>query len=90
MTFAPCSGYFLKMDSSKFSLVIGLFSLTFALNVPFGYLRSRTRKLPLKILYIHLPIPIIILGRIISNLDYGYIPLFVLAAVLGQLWGGKP
>ncbi|MBT9537888.1 MAG: hypothetical protein AAB175_00870 [Nitrospirota bacterium] len=74
----------------KSAIVTGLFSLTFMLNMPFGYLRGKTKRFSLKwFLYIHLPIPFVLLARILSNIDMTYIPLFVLAAVIGQVWGGK-
>lgn len=74
----------------KLALVLGLFSLTFMLNVPFGFLRSKTRKFSLNwILCVHGPIPIVILGRLFSQLDAMYIPIFISAAVFGQIWGGK-
>jgi hypothetical protein len=74
----------------KSAVVTGLFSLTFMLNMPFGYLRGKTKRFSLKwFLYIHLPIPFVLLARILSNIDMIYIPLFVLAAVIGQVWGGK-
>lgn len=76
--------------SSKLALVTGLFSLSFMLNVPFGYLRSRTQKFSFKwFVCVHAAIPIIYLGRVFSHLDFRYIPLFVAAALLGQIWGGK-
>jgi hypothetical protein len=60
------------------------------LNLPFGHLRAKTKKLSLKwFLCIHLPIPIIFLGRFLSHLDFRYIPIFVVAAIIGQIWGGK-
>ncbi len=75
---------------ARLALIIGLFSLTFMLNLPFGYLRAKTKKLSLKwFLCIHLPIPIVFLGRFFSHLDFRYIPLLVLAALIGQIWGGK-
>jgi hypothetical protein len=79
------------MDVSSPALaVIGIFVLTVLLNIFFGYFRARARKYSLKwFLYIHLPIPLIIIARVYSGLDFRYIPLFVLAAVLGQLFGGK-
>jgi len=79
------------MDSAaKTALIIGVFFLTFMLNMPFGYLRGKTKKLSFKwFLYIHLSIPFVLLARILSNIDMTYIPLFVLAAVMGQVWGGK-
>ncbi|MDO8746393.1 MAG: hypothetical protein Q7J70_01880 [Thermodesulfovibrionales bacterium] len=74
----------------KSAVVTGLFSLTFMLNMPFGYLRGKTKRFSFKwFLYIHLPIPFVLLARILSNIDMTYIPLFVLAAVIGQVWGGK-
>jgi len=74
----------------KSAIVIGLFSLTFMLNMPFGYLRGKTKRFSLKwFLYVHLPIPFVLLARILSNIDMTYIPLFVLASVIGQVWGGR-
>lgn len=74
----------------KSAIVTGLFSLTFMLNMPFGYLRGKAKKFSFKwFLYIHLPIPFVLLARILSNTDMTYIPLLVLAAVIGQVWGGK-
>lgn len=64
--------------------------LTFVLHVPFGYLRSRSKKYSLQwFIYIHIPIPFIILVRIITHTDYKFIPIFVIAAVAGQFFGGK-
>lgn len=69
-------------------LLITLF--TFLVHLPFGYLRSHSTKYSFKwFVYIHIPIPFIILIRIITNTDYKFIPLFVIAAILGQLFGGK-
>ncbi len=74
----------------KSALITGLFSLTFMLNMPFGYLRGKTKRFSLKwFLYIHLPIPFVLLARILSNIDMTYIPLLVLASVIGQVWGGR-
>ena len=79
------------MDVSPRTLtVIGIFVLTLMLNMLFGYFRVKVRKYSLKwFLYIHLPIPVIIVARVYSGLDFRYIPLFVFAAVLGQVFGGK-
>ena len=74
----------------KSAIIIGIFSFTVMLNTPFGYLRGKTKRFSFKwFLYIHLPIPFVLLARILSNIDMTYIPLFVLAAVIGQVWGGK-
>jgi len=79
------------MDSgSKVIPLAVLFFLTLAINFPFGYLRRRTRRYSFKwFLFIHIPIPLIFLMRTLSHFDYRYIPLFVLAAVIGQFWGGR-
>jgi hypothetical protein len=74
----------------KVALVLGLFSYTFMLNLPFGYLRRATRKFSLAWwLCIHAPVPIVVLGRMFSHLELYYVPVFIGAAVLGQLWGGR-
>ncbi len=64
--------------------------LAFVLNLPFGYLRSRSKKYSLKwFIYIHMPVPIVVLARLISQTDYNFIPLFIIAAIVGQFFGGK-
>jgi hypothetical protein len=84
-------GYFLTMNpAATVSLVLGIFSLTFMLNVPLGYMRAKARRLSLKwFVYIHAAIPVIYFARTSSHLSITYIPLFVVAALMGQLWGGK-
>ncbi len=79
------------MDSgSKILLVAVLLSLTVLINLPFGHFRKKAKRFSFKwFLYIHIPIPLIFIARVLSQLDFRYIPLFVLAAVVGQLWGGK-
>ncbi|HXX56390.1 MAG TPA: hypothetical protein VEI96_00150 [Thermodesulfovibrionales bacterium] len=75
---------------SKFLLAALLFSLTILINLPFGYFRRRERKFSFKwFLYIHVPIPFIFLMRVLSHLDFRYIPLFILAAVIGQVLGSR-
>jgi hypothetical protein len=74
----------------RLSLLAGLIFLTFLINLPFGYLRGKTRKLTLKwFMYVHLPIPIVFLMRTFAHLEVRYIPVFVAAAVMGQLLGGR-
>ena len=74
---------------AKIALILGLFSLSFMLNLPMGMLRRRTNSFALKILLIHAAIPIIYFGRMFSGLDWRFIPIFITAAVIGQIWGGK-
>ncbi|MGE5892558.1 MAG: hypothetical protein ACM34I_00725 [bacterium] len=72
------------------ALIVGLFSLTYMINLPFGYLRGKAKKFSCAwFLYIHMPIPFVIITRLSSHLDYRYIPLFLLAAIIGQYSGGK-
>lgn len=75
---------------SKIFLVVALFSLTVVINMPFGYFRKRAKKFSFKwFLFIHIPIPFVFLARVLSHLDFRYIPIFLFAAVIGQLWGGR-
>jgi hypothetical protein len=75
---------------SKPVAVIGIFVLTFVLNLFFGYFRAKTKKYSFSwFLYIHLPIPAVFLARTYSGLDYRFIPVFLFAAVIGQIAGGK-
>lgn len=75
---------------SRIVLVAMIFAFTVLINLPFGYLRKKTKRYSLKwFLCIHIPIPFIFLARTLSQLDFRYIPLLVAAAVIGQIWGGR-
>ncbi|MEK6790856.1 MAG: hypothetical protein AABY45_04045 [Deltaproteobacteria bacterium] len=73
--------------------ILTLILITFAaflLNLPFGYLRYRTKRLSLKwFLYIHLPIPFIYILRTIAGVGYQIIPIIAVGAIIGQLIGGR-
>ncbi|MCL4536110.1 MAG: hypothetical protein M1610_00740 [Nitrospirae bacterium] len=72
------------------STVLLIILFAFILNIPFGYFRSRSKKYSLKwFIYIHMPVPIVVIARLISHTDYKFIPLFIMAAVIGQFFGGK-
>jgi hypothetical protein len=76
--------------SPKWVIAVGIAVLTVVVNLPFGYFRQKTKKFSLKwFLCIHLPIPLIFLARVSSHLSYKFIPIFVAAAVTGQILGGK-
>ncbi|OHE55529.1 MAG: hypothetical protein A2Z47_08895 [Thermodesulfovibrio sp. RBG_19FT_COMBO_42_12] len=79
------------MDSYlKFYIILSLFAFTILLNLPFGYARTKTKRYSLRwFLCIHIPIPFIFIARTFSNIDMKYIPIFVLAAITGQILGGK-
>ena len=87
ITFKVC----FPMDvTSRTEALIGILMLTFVLNLFFGYFRAKTTKYSLKwLLFVHLPIPVIIIARITSGLDYRFVPIFVIVSVFGQLLGGK-
>lgn len=70
--------------------VVLLVLAAFILNLPFGYFRAPTKKFSFKwFLYIHLPIPFIYLLRTIAEMSYRVIPLLVIGAIIGQVFGGR-
>lgn len=76
--------------NSKLLLIAILVLFSLLINLPFGYFRNREKRYSFRwFLYIHLPIPLIILARVLANIDMRYIPVFVLAAILGQVFGGR-
>ena len=59
-------------------------------NLYFGYLRGRFNRFSFGwVVCIHAPIPIIVFIRIIAHITWILIPLFFLAAVFGQVVGGR-
>jgi len=76
--------------SNKVYAILMLFALTLLINLPFGRARAKAKKYSFRwFLYIHVPIPIIFIVRVVSHIEMKYIPIFVLAAVIGQILGGK-
>jgi hypothetical protein len=76
--------------SNNFYAISALFAFTLLINLPFGYARSKTKKYSLRwFLYIHIPIPIVFAVRTFAHIQIKYIPIFVVAAVIGQILGGK-
>jgi ABC-type spermidine/putrescine transport system permease subunit I len=71
--------------------VLALLTLAaFVLNLPFGYMRVKTKKFSVMwFLYIHLPIPFIFVLRTMAGFGMKFIPIMVAGAVLGQLIGGR-
>ena len=66
--------------------------LTFLVNLPFGYWRSKHKRLSFKwFLYIHLPIPIIVFMRFAFHLGFKWwtYPFLIIAFFSGQLVGKK-
>jgi hypothetical protein len=76
--------------SSKFFIISAIFLLAVLVNLPFGFMRSRVKKFSLKwMIYVHLPVPLVILARLFSQIEFHYIPLFIVGGIIGQLCGGK-
>ena len=70
---------------------VAILALTaFALNVPFGAWRARTRKFSVAwAVSIHAPIPAIIPIRLFLDLSYWFIIASVAFAVAGQIVGAR-
>ena len=62
----------------------------FVLNLPFGYWRASAERFSLRwFLAVHLPVPLVFLGRIMLNVPVTHIPFFVLFYFLGQFTGAR-
>jgi len=64
----------------------------FLINLPFGYWRAPTKKFSWKwFLFIHLPIPLVVLLRYYFELGFQFYtyPFLIAAFFLGQYSGGK-
>ena len=74
-----------------YSLILATLSV-FLINLPFGYWRAPTTKFSWQwFLFIHLPIPLVILMRFYFELGfelYTY-PFLIFAFFFGQFAGGK-
>jgi hypothetical protein len=72
-----------------FLTILGLFLLSFTINLPFGYLRQGYEKFTFGwYFYIHISIPFLIYLRVKAGFSWKYIPLTLCGAVAGQLVGG--
>jgi hypothetical protein len=78
----------LSISAMTVILLIAVF--TFLLNLPFGYIRGRSRRFsPRWFICVHMPVPFVIAIRLLTHTDYKFIPLFILVAVAGQVCGGR-
>jgi hypothetical protein len=71
-------------------ILFGLFE--FLLNIPFGAWRVKTRKFSIPwFMAIHSAVPIIILARILTGVEYEWttLPFYLICYGLGQYVGGK-
>jgi len=79
----------MDLHSKTFTILL-LCAFTVLVNLPFGYARAKAKRYSLRwFLYIHLPIPLIFIARTFSHIEFKYIPVLVLAAITGQILGGK-
>ena len=87
----PCFQVFFTMDfQNKFYSILLLFVFTLLINLPFGFARAKAKRYSFRwFLYIHVPIPLIFIIRNLSHIEMKYIPFFAIAAVMGQIIGGK-
>lgn len=87
----PCFQVFFNMEfQNKFYSILLLFFLTLLINLPFGFARAKQKKYSFRwFLYIHVPIPVIFIMRTLSHVELKYIPVFAVAAILGQVIGGR-
>ncbi len=70
--------------------VYAIAALALAVNIPLGYLRHRARRFSAPwFVWVHLSIPLIATCRLLSGLGWTFVPLFITAAVIGQVLGGK-
>lgn len=75
---------------NKTFTILFLCVFTLFVNLPFGHMRAKTRRYSLRwFLYIHIPIPLIFIARTIAHIEFKYIPVLILAAITGQILGGK-
>lgn len=66
--------------------------IVFIINIPFGFFRSKVRKFSfLWFLYIHLPVPLVIILRIYSDIGFAWYTYPILIAMFfsGQFVGRK-
>lgn len=79
------------MDAqNKLYSILLLFVLTLLINLPFGVGRARSKRYSFRwFLFIHLPIPLIFFMRMLSHVEMKYIPVLAVAALLGQVIGGR-
>lgn len=70
--------------------IIGLILIAFVISLPCGYLRQNYKKYSFMwFLLIHLPIPFIVLVRIIEGITWHVIPLTLAGSIAGQILGGR-
>ncbi len=71
-------------------MLILLTLFAFVLNLPFGWLRSKQKKFSFYwFLYIHLPIPFVIVFRLLAGFSMKIVPIVLAASIAGQVVGAR-
>jgi len=66
-----------------------LMFIVFLMNLPFGYLRSNAARFSKQwMMAVHIPVPFVILLRLLSGLTWTVIPLLIISDIAGQFAGG--
>jgi ABC-type microcin C transport system permease subunit YejB len=61
--------------------------ISYIINIPMGILVAKSKNLALKLLFIHMPVPILIVLRKTWQLEKYFIAVVILFAILGLLTG---
>jgi hypothetical protein len=62
---------------------------TVVINIPFGFFRAGQRRYSWQwLLAVHLPVPLIIIMRLLFHLGWSAVPLLVACSLFGQMAGG--
>lgn len=70
--------------------LVALSLLTFLVNLPFGYFRGRSRRFSLPwFLCIHIPVLVIFMARVFLDAELQIVPILFVAALAGQVIGGR-
>ncbi len=79
------------MMFAKEALIVSLLVIAaLVLNLPFGYMRAKTRKYSFMwLFYIHAPIPFIFVLRTLAGIGFKMVPVIAIGAVAGQFLGGR-
>lgn len=80
----------INLEPDNLWMLGALVAFTFVVNLPFGFMRAGTKRYSLGwILCIHLPVPLIFLLRKFLMFSAAVIPALVVAAIAGQILGGR-
>lgn len=80
----------LSINEEDLMPIIGLMLAVFLINLPFGYWRHRAIRFSRQwMMAIYIPVPFMLLLRILSGFDWKVVPLLMFSFAAGQFAGGK-